>query len=484
MKNLRNHTIIIYLSLVAIVIAALLLISVFFYNRHLHSDTIQSSVYIKGNNVSGLTKEQATTIIEDALKSQMNDNVILKYKNVDYYVEVEQIEAKFDIESSIDFALNIGKKNDFFTNIKDYIRVTLLGIDIDPVLDYNEQALDKYIDMIQTQLPDQLEQSSYYVEDGELIITNGKLGAEIRKDELKEEIIAKIQDISYSNQYIDIPTNPQYPDPINLDAIHADIYREMQNAYFSKDPYMVYPEVVGVDFSVAEATEKLSSNPHEEEYHIELDYTKPQVTVNDIGYEAFPNLLASFSTKYVNNANRTTNLRLAAGKINGTVVMPGETFSYNKVVGKRTVAAGYKDAAIYENGQVTDGLGGGICQISTTLYNAAVEADMTITDRRNHMFVPTYVSAGYDATVVWGSQDFKFQNTRNYPIKIETSVANGVAQINIYGLLTDDEYDISIETKTIKSTSTSLVVDSYKVYRRNGQIVNQEKLDRDTYKKH
>ena len=167
--------------------------------------------------------------------------------------------------------------------------------------------------------------------------------------------------------------------------------------------------------------------------------------------------------------------------------MPGEIFSYNKVVGKRTIAAGYKNAAIYQDGGVTDGLGGGICQISTTLYNAAIEAGMLIEERRNHMFVPSYISAGKDATVVWGSTDFKFENRRNYPIKIEASVSGGIAQVKIYGLKTNEEYDIydlSIESKTIKSTSTSLVVESYRVYKdSNGNVVKRDKLYTDTYKK-
>ena len=203
--------------------------------------------------------------------------------------------------------------------------------------------------------------------------------------------------------------------------------------------------------------------------------------------EAFPNLLGSWSTKYVNNPDRTTNLRLAANKIDGTVIMPGEIFSYNKVVGKRTIAAGYKNAAIYQDGEVTDGLGGGICQISTTLYNAAIDAGMLIEERRNHMFVPTYADAGKDATVVWGSTDFKFENRRAYPIKIETSVTGGVASVKIYGLKTDEEYDIydlSIGSKVIKSTDSSLVVESYREYRdENGNVVKRDKLYTDTYKK-
>ncbi len=316
-----------------------------------------------------------------------------------------------------------------------------------------------------------------------------QIGAGILYDELKNEIVEAIQDISYSNKYIQIPTYVQYPDPINLDEIHSDIYREVQNAYFTTEPYAVFADVTGVDFNIENAQNLINENPEAEEYAIGLDYTKAEVTVQDLGKEAFPDLLGTFSTKYsTSNIDRTTNLRLAASKINGTVVMPGEIFSYNKVVGKRTISAGYKEAAIYQDGGVTNGLGGGICQISTTLYNAVIKAGMLIEERRNHMFVPSYASAGKDATVVWGSTDFKFENRRNYPIKIEASVSGGVATISVYGLKTDEEYDrynLSIESKTIKNTANTLVVESYRAYRdENGKIVKTDKLYTDTYKKH
>ena len=204
--------------------------------------------------------------------------------------------------------------------------------------------------------------------------------------------------------------------------------------------------------------------------------------------DAFPDLLGTFSTNYVNNANRTTNLQLASSKIDGTVIMPGDTFSFNSVVGPRTEAKGYKVAAVYSDGTVTEDVGGGICQIVTTLYNAAVSSDMTITARRNHTFVPSYAEPGMDATVVYGSQDFKFTNTRDYPVKIVSTVSGGVATVSIYGLKTDEEYDISIETEIIKTIAkktssgyTGYVVDSYKVYRQNGTIIKREKISRDTY---
>ena len=109
--------------------------------------------------------------------------------------------------------------------------------------------------------------------------------------------------------------------------------------------------------------------------------------------------------------------------------MPGETFSYNKVVGARTISAGYKEAPIYLSGQVVDGLGGGICQITSTLYNAAVLANLEITQRTNHQFVPSYVRASRDATVVYGAIDFQFKNNRDYPIKLVCSVEIGRAHV-------------------------------------------------------
>lgn len=483
----HDNIVLVFTILLAIVIGIIIACITMFYSNQQNSETIQAGVFIKGINVSGLTKKEAVELVNNELKKQMNDHIELIYKNHNYYVEVEQIEAKFDIEASVNYAFNIAKTGDFFKDINQYISVLMTNINIEPVLVYNDDALTNYLQTIETYLPDQLQQYGHYIDDGKLVVTNGVNGAGIKYDELKKDIITAIQDISYSNSYIQIPTYIQYPEPIDVEAIHKDVYRQVENAYFTVEPYAVFADVTGVDFNKEELKNMILESPESEEYEIELDYEKAEITVNDLGMEAFPNLLGSYSTEYVANADRTTNLRLAANKIDGTVVMPGEIFSYNKVVGKRTIAAGYKNAAIFQDGQVTDGLGGGICQISTTLYNAIIEAGMLIEERRNHMFVPSYSDPGKDATVVWGSTDFKFENRRAYPIKIEASVSGGIASVKIYGLKTDEEYDkynLSIGTKTIKSNKATLVVESYRVYKDNdGNIVKRDKLYTDTYKK-
>ena len=204
-----------------------------------------------------------------------------------------------------------------------------------------------------------------------------------------------------------------------------------------------------------------------------------------IGSEAFPDLLSNFSTYYsASNVNRTTNLRLAANKINGTVLMPGETFSYNKVVGARTIAAGYKEAPIYVSGEVVDGLGGGICQITSTLYNAVILANLDIVERTNHQFVPSYVKASRDATVVYGALDFKFKNNRNYPIKINCSVSGGVASFQIFGLKQDNDYQVEISSYETGRTATAIYSEAYKILKKDGKVISKHLLSRDTYKRH
>ena len=242
-----------------------------------------------------------------------------------------------------------------------------------------------------------------------------------------------------------------------------------------------------------------------EEYEIPLIITTPKITTNKIGTEAFPDMLSTFSTRYdASNTPRTTNLKLAMQKLNGVVVSPGETFSYNKTLGKRTAEAGYKEAGGFAGGKVVQTLAGGICQISSTLYDAVVYANLDIVERHNHMFLAGYVGAGKDATVVYGTYDFKFKNTRKYPIMIKTSIGSGVAQISIYGVKEEVEYEVEISSKILSYIPYKVVYETdnslasgkekvaqngmngcksitYKILKLNGAQVSSTVLSTDTY---
>ena len=164
---------------------------------------------------------------------------------------------------------------------------------------------------------------------------------------------------------------------------------------------------------------------------------------------SYSKLYASYTTSYVNNANRTTNLKLACKAINGKIVYPGETFSFNATVGMRTAEKGYKEAYVFTGpNSHTMGLGGGVCQVASTMFNAALLANFSIVERHQHSQRVTYCPLGRDAAIYWGSEDFKFKNNTSYPIKIKMRCGGGTLTCSYYVC-----YDVS--PKKVKLNVTS-----------------------------
>lgn len=410
--------------LLAFIILLFIIFTIFTLYNMFNSNII-SGVYIKGIDVSNMSKSDARYKVDNYIKDMLPEEIKVKHNDFEATISLSQIEATFDTKTSSNSAFKIGRQGNPFQNNL-YVLTTMFGkINIEPTLKINEEQLTKNLEDISAQLPDTVIQSSYYVEDNNLIITSGKEGNVVDVEKTVELIKNSITNLSCKDNSIEIAVKTQTPEPIDIDKIHNEIYKEPKDAYYTKEPFTVYPSENGLDFKGSvDDVKALISSEKKDEYSIALKTIYPNVSTNMIGTEAFPDLLSEYSTKYaVSNKNRTTNLILAANKINGTVLMPGETFSYNKVVGARTIAAGYREAPIYVSGEVVDGLGGGICQITSTLYNAVVFANLDITQRSNHQFIPSYVTASRDATVVYGSIDFQFKNNRNYPIKITCYVS-------------------------------------------------------------
>ena len=496
---------------IAIISTTILFILIMFASTifallNMNNNKIIKGISIRNIDVSGLTVSEAKEKVQEKYGVNLKKDILLKYNDYETTVTPEQIDAEFNVEEAVEQAYEIGRKENIIKNNYKIINTMMNEINIDLKFSYNDEFLNIIMDDISSKLPDKVEESSYYIEGKNLIITSGKEGKVADKDELKKLIIQKLDSgVSNTNEYIEIPVKPTYPQPIDVEKVHNEIYKEAQNAYYEKQPFKVYPHVDGVDFkiSVDEAKEMLKEQ--KSEYVIPLKITTPEITTNQIGSEAFPDLLATFTTRYnAGNANRTQNVTLAANKIDGTVVLPGEEFSYNKIVGERTIAAGYKEAAVYSNGQVVDGIGGGICQVSSTLYNSVVLANLDIVSRRNHQFVTSYVPAGRDATVVYGSADFKFKNTRKYPIRIKSYVKGGILKIDIFGIKEETEYEVVIDARVTASIpyTTQYVNDSslargkevvkqkgsngtksetYKILKLNGQVVSRTLLSKDTY---
>lgn len=476
----------IFTLLVVLFITILLVIFSIFTIYNIFNTNIISGVHIKGIDVSGLSPSDAKYQVDNYLKNKLPEEITVKYGDFEATISLSQMDISFDTKSATNSAFQIGRQGNIFENNLSILSTMFGNINIEPSVTLNKQLLTKNLDDISTQFPDSVVQSSYYIEDDELIITSGKEGNVVDSDATIEAIKNSISTFSALDTPVEIVVKTQQPDEIDVEQIYNEIRKDPVDAYYTKEPFAVYPSENGIDFKISlEEAKQLIASEKKEEYSIPLNIIYPNITTNMIGTEAFPDLLSTFSTNYAaSNKNRTTNLILAANKINGTVLMPGETFSYNKVVGARTISAGYKEAPIYVQGKVEDGLGGGICQITSTLYNAVVYANLEVTQRTNHQFVPSYVTASRDATVVYGALDFQFKNNRNYPIKLVCSVSGGIANFQIFGMKQEDDCEVEISSYETGRTSTAIYSEAYKILKRDGQIVDKQLLSKDTYKRH
>ena len=488
-----------------VLICFLIIVSVIFALINVNNDKILSGITIMGIDVSELSQEEATKKLEETISEKEASDITLKYNDYETNINAKQFNTKFDVEKAVNEAYNIGKDSNIIVNNYKILFTQIFKKDIDMPLYHDEESLNSKIQDISSKIPGAVKQSSYYIDEESLIIVRGTAGITIKNAEIKEQIINTIKDLDSKNEIIEIPVENVEPDEIDLEKIRNEIYKEPQDAYVSKNPTTVHTHVNGVDFDISiEEAQKLIEED-KTEYTIPLKITVPEKTIKDLGEEAFPDLIATYTTRYdASNYNRSNNLTIAASKIDGTILMPGEIFSYNTVVGARTIEEGYKEAGAYAGGQVVQSVGGGICQISSTIYNTALLANLEIVDRSNHQFQTSYVSASRDATVSWGYLDFKFKNTRTYPIKIVASAKNGVAKVSFYGIKEETEYEVVIQSKVLSYIPYSVkyieddtlekgeevveqagyngcTSEAYRILKLNGEVISKTLLSKDTY---
>lgn len=470
------------------------------------SENIISGISINNIDVSGLTKSQAIEKLNSNFSNKLSSDLTLTYGDYTTTLNLESIKPELALNSAVDTAYNIGRSegNIFLNNLK-IVSTKFNKKNLVINVNFNAELFSKSIENINNEIPDKVVNSSYKIDGSNLIVENSANGYKIQDDLLKKNLENAILN---NESTVQIPLEQFEAEAVDILAIYNAIHKDAVDAYFTTNPYEIHKEEEGLDFAISlEDAQKLVSQ-NQATFTIPLKVLKPKVTVKNLSQEAFPDLLASYSTSYAtSSANRCTNVELATKSINGYVLMPGETFSYNDTVGQRTAARGYKEAGVYLNGEVTTGLGGGICQVSSTLYNAVLLSNLEIVERTNHTFKPSYVPAGQDATVSWGAPDFKFKNNRNYPIKISATTSGKNIYFNIYGLKTDDDYEVKIVSnqvgtvpyttsyqntsslpsgtqKVIQSGSNGCKTETYKILYKNGTEVSRTRINADTYKAH
>lgn len=505
----KSHIGLLIFSIIFFIVFLLAIVfSTVFAFINVNNTTFVSGISILGIDVSGLSKDDAKQKVTDDVSNRLSTDVIFKHNDETYTLLPSSVGGSFDIDKVIDDAYSVGRNGNIFQNNFAILNAMINSKNFIPDFSFNSDSFDNSISQMNSNFADGIVEPSYDISGNNLFIKSGKNGNIVDSDKIKSLFVDKLIFVPYNTDSIEVPVFSKEANKIDIDAIHSEIYKEAQDASYTTNPYAVYPSSNGLDFNISIDEAKALITGDKDSYTIPLKTLYPNVKTSDIGIEAFPDLLSSYSTSFASSSsNRATNVSLATNKINGKVLMPGEVFSFNGTVGKRTPQAGFKVAGVYMNGQVATDYGGGICQVSSTLYNAVLRANLEIVDRSNHMFEVGYVPIGTDATVSWGAPDFKFKNSRSYPIKIVTSSSNRKCVVKFYGLKESEEYDIeivsyrtgSVPYRTTYTTDSSLAAGqqkviqrgsngaksvAYRIRKKNGQVISKELLSKDTYDPH
>ena len=405
------------------------------------SDKNLPNVYVDGVFVGGMTREETAAALTAAGFDAMEDaqlSVSLP-AGAGFTVDFLRSGAVLGREQAVSAACAYGHDRDVFQNLWRSLLNRLRPVD---VLESDRKLDDAYIRACCEEgaaaLDRNLQKAAWVadVEGGKLVLFKGAGGVDLDLDALAGEVKAALESGQTALSFSALKSEPAMPD---FEELYRELAVEPVDAYFT-ETFEVVPEVVGCAFGVEQAVELWKAAAVGEQVVVPLTLTPPETTAADLQALLFRDVLGAQATSYAwSTPERIGNIELAASKIDGLILLPGESFSYNETVGQRTTEAGFRTAQAYSDGTVVEAIGGGICQVSSTLYAATMYARLKTLVRQNHYFKVGYIDYGLDATVSWGQPDFKFRNDRDYPIKIAayTLPDDQALVVEIWGTDTD-----------------------------------------------
>lgn len=444
-------------------------------------------VFIGGLDVAGMTRSQAKKALKEAAEDTiLTQPVTLHLPNGDGEITLtpEMLNLTCDYSAAVREAYQAGRayEGGLSLELRQY-----LTLDLEPV----RELLQSYADSHNTTLtqpsytlvgetPDlSTEHTLDSLSCQTLTITLGAPESYLDVDAVLEALW-QCYSIAYTHpagNHLEM-TVTQKPDAPDVAAIAAEISREPVDDSLNMTTYSFQYGSYGYDFDQAAAEEAISQAGYGETVSVPMTLSAPEIT-GDAVY--FRDVLGSCKTKHNTNENRNTNLRLLSQALDGYILQPGEEFSYNAVVGERTAERGYLPAPAYSGNRLTDSVGGGVCQGSSTLYNCVLLADLEVTNRTCHGAKISYLPLGLDAAVNWGTTDFRFKNNWNFPIMIQAWVTDEYLEMEILGT---DEKDYYIELSASSwedDTVTWAVAYKLKYDKETGELRSKDKIGYSTY---
>ena len=432
----KTATPVILISILSLVLITILGVAVWL----LFSDNwlTMPDVTVAGINMTGMTKREAKNALSTFEQEQykVNPMTVTVMGNV-YPIAAPEVGVEVDVNKAINQAYKATGNFD----LSPYI--TYSGIGIDTLVaalkqEYNS-SLQPTTQTVEGTIPS-LTTAENDEEGQTLVLTLGVPEVGLDTDALRAAILATYGAGKFE---LEMDCSVILPEIPTVDGLYEKYMTAPVNAVMDEKTFAITPEVYGYSIDREAAAELLDSANFGDTIQIPFAKVTPEATTETLLGTLFQDILGECSTPYSgwDNDNRNTNLRLACEKIDGIILLPGETFSYNQTLGKRTAAAGWKPAASYgADGLTVDTYGGGICQGSTTLYNCVLQADLTINEAWPHGYISSYIDPGLDAMVNWGTADFRFTNSTNWPIKLEAYRRDGKMTMRIYGTEEKDYY--------------------------------------------
>ncbi len=416
------------------------------------SDTILKGVTVGGVDLSGCTIDEAEEKLLDRISVIKDEKIIITAGDDVLEATYSQFGADYDCRLSAENAYNYGHDG-FFSSIMPAIK-SLFGIETEHELSVhiNNRIFDETMASFTSY--DKSVQASYEFTEDAIIVTNGKSARTINPVTARETLADAMKNLDFSSVTFVIENID--PIPLDIDLIIDKYSKEAVSASYYRD--------ADGNIKITDGNDKVTVNAKLAKELIEK-HTKPgetfeipatielaKYTRDELEEALFRDVLSSYTTSYSSSgANRSHNVALAASSCNGKILLPGEVFSYNDTLGRRTAAAGYKMAGAYLNGETVQEYGGGICQVSSTLYVSVLKANLKIEERLCHMFRVAYVPIGLDATVDYGTVDFKFSNDTDFPVKIVAYTTDSKQVIcEIVGTKTEN-FEVSFETTGISA---------------------------------
>ncbi len=435
----------------ALVLIAAVVFGFAFYVKGI--DTIYPNVSIDGVDLGGKTKAQALDALNEAELAWNSDvQAVVNIYDI-YTITVTAEEAGYPTSAgeAVETAYLHGRDKSLLANAVTWLKSrnheTVLRSDSFDNFDENKvrAAIETQTSVISAEAVS----GSYTIGEESIEVIRGLPGMTVDPVVIYGFMEEQFRSWDFvPDQYDPDASTPQH---VDLEALYDEIYVEPVNARYDTETLEATESVTGVSFDLDAAQKMYDDAVDGDTIVIPIIYTEPEFTTQGVNDSLYRDIIAECTTSLSGSEYpRVTNISLTAQAVNGTVLQPGDEFSFNGIVGERTPDKGYMEAGAYVAGENVNQYGGGICQTSSTIYYCVLHSNLEVLERECHMFIIGYLPLGMDATVDWGTLDLRFRNNRNYPIRIEAFVDEEAEELTVrfHGTIEDDTY-VEIESVVV-----------------------------------